>query len=261
MFPNLLDLMVLAGFALSPSMVRPDTNVWVPLAIGPSATQADLSFNGIDEALAALANARREGAAACAELARAQAELFAVTLKLRTDLESGSEFLQATKAMYVAKAHYEKLSTPILASLVQRADYRDAAAALERAQQTSAKVRSRADVTSDQRVAVSEALLAAKVAVANIQNDAINADISAVKAKQAYLQAAQHVRELRAQLLKAIQRDASFIAAKRAVDVARAKADVADENLAAIQERAFDQLTGRRGQTDLTSTRGLLEVP
>jgi hypothetical protein len=242
-------------------MVRSDPNVGVPPVVRPPATRPSLSFTGIDDALAALTKARREEAAACAELAKAQAELLGVTLKLRTDLESGSEFLQAAKAMYVATAHYAQLSKTVVASLVQRADYRDAAAALERAQQASADISSRADVTTEQRVSVSQALLAAKVAVANIQNEAINADISALKAKQSYLQAAQQVRELRAQLLKSVQQDPSFIAAKQAVDVARAKADVADEQFAIVQERALDLLTGRRGQTDLTSTRGLLEPP
>ena len=247
------SLIVLAGVTLG-SLACADANVQVPLQLPMPATRPDVSIAGINDALVAVSKAEKEDAAARVELIKAQADLSSIVIRLRSELETSDEIVEATKAWYAARANYADLVRPILDSVVQRADHRDAAAALHRAQQTASVVCSRAGVTTEERVAVSQAVLAAKVTMGKIEGEALSSDIAVVKARQASLEAAQHLRDLRAQAVRSIQQDPGYLAAKQAVDDARAKVAVTDEKIATLQDRAAGQMGVRRGWADWTTT-------
>ena len=252
--------MVFAGGWDGPTFVIP----MPPPATRPS--EADM--NTVADAQAAVVAAQRELAVARAESVNAQATFKRVTRELRSELETGNQMARARGAVSMAKAEYDAATAPVLASLAQRADYREACAARARAEQVAADVRAHAGASTSERVAASQALLDAKSAVARLENCAFDSSRVVANARAEYVVAVEGMWNVRRQLDEKMDLDPRYLPAQQAVAdaqdwviAAERELAVAKQNLDAAQSRYTAKQTARQDVVDWAKNHGLPEPP
>ena len=268
---KVLQTIVLGGATAVSSIALADGGsgfrIVVPMP-PPASRPSEADLSAVGDAQSIVVIAQKQAADAHAELTRAQAELKRVTRQLQGGLEASGGMISARDAVVRAKAAYEAATKQVLSALAQRADYREACAAVTRAQQASADVSSRIDSGFEERVAAGQAVLNAKTAVSRIESAALDGDPDVTKAWGQCVAASGHLREVRAQLEGTLHQDPTYFFACQAVDEARDKAFMADKELAAAKqdlvaarERVADKQAARQQVADWAKSHGLPEPP
>jgi hypothetical protein len=234
----------------------------------PASRPSDADLSAIADAQSVVIIAQKAAADAHAELAKDQADLKRIARQLQGRVETSSDMVAAREAVIRAKAAYEVATKPVLAALAQRADYREACAALTRAQQDSGEVSSRVGASFEARVAAGQVVLNAKTAVSTLETLALDNDPAVTRAWSQCLAASGQLREVRARLEGAVHQDPGYVAACEVVDEAQDKVFVADkelaaakQDLAAARDRVTDKLAARQQVADWAKSHGLPDPP
>jgi hypothetical protein len=267
---KMMQMIVLAGVTAVSSFANADDSmlrVVVPMP-PPTSRPSDIDVSAVSEAQKLFDSARKEAVAAHADLIKAQTALTRITASLQSQAETDSALRDAADALSAAKAAREVLVQPILASLADGSPCREALAALSKAQQTADQLRIRPQASIEDRAAAAQAVLDAKVAVAQLENAALESNPEVVAANKSCLEASQRLKQLRAQLFQGIHQDQAYIAASKAVDDARERASAADQQLSlarqdmfTAQKRLADKLDSRQQVLYWTYTHGLPDPP
>jgi hypothetical protein len=271
MSKKLLRTIVLAGVTAASSIVLAEDGsgfrIVVPMP-PPASRPSDADFTAVADAQSVLIVAQKEAADAHAELAKAQAELKRTTRQLQAGLETSSDMVAAREAVVRAKTAHEVAAKPVLAALAHCDDYREACAALTRAQQNLAEVSSRVGASFEDRVAAGQAVLNAKTAVSRLETAALDNDPGVSQAWTQCVAASGRLREVRARLEGATHQDPTYFAACQAVDDAHDKVFVADkelaaakQDLAAARDRVADKQVARQQVADWAKSHGLPDPP
>jgi len=268
---KLLRTVVIASMTTASSIVLADDGsgfrVVVPMP-PPASRPSDADRTAVADAQSIVIVAQKEAAEAHAEVAKAQADLKRIRRQLQGALETSSDVVTAREAVVRAKTAHEAATKPVLAALAQRADYREACAALTRAQQASAEASSRVGTSFEERLAAGQAVLNAKTALNRLETAALDNDPAVVQAWSQCVAASGRLREVRALLEQTIQLDPSYTASNQAVDEAQGKALAADweltaakQDLAAARDRVADKQAARQQVAEWAKSHGLPEPP
>jgi hypothetical protein len=271
MKPKLFHIIVLASVTAASSVALADDGSGIRMVVPmppPTSRPSEADFSAIADAQKWFDNARKDASAARADLIKAQSDLNRITRSLQTQLDTDGPLADAANAVEAAKATYEELAQPIMASLAELAPYREARVALATAQQAADEVRARPEAGTEERFVAAKAVLDAKATVAQLENAALVNNPDVVNAKTNCLEAAQHLRATRLRLLQAIHQDPAYVAASQAVDDARERSAAADQQLAAAkqdlfasQRRLADKQESRQQILDWTYSHGLPDPP
>jgi hypothetical protein len=233
-------------------------------ATGPSETDVTAVTNAQDVFI----GAQREADAADAELVRAEGEWKRVARQLRWELEVSRDMLSAKEMVTSAQAAYEAATRPVLASLAERADYREACDAVARAREGTAEVSAHNAASFEQRVAAAQALLNRRAAVSKLEREAFENDPEVAHARSRRAAAAAHLRQVRSRLQRAVQEDPSYVAASQAMQDAEDKASAAERHLATAKldlsgalNRVSNKEAARQLVCDWAKRHGLPDPP
>jgi hypothetical protein len=267
---KLLQMMAIVGVTVASSVVMADESplrVVVPMP-PPTSAPSEADVSDITNAQRLLDTARKDAVAAHADLIKAQVNLNRITQSLQSHFETDGALGDAVNAVAAAKVAYESLAQPILVSLTDHATYREARAALAKAQQAADEVRARPQASTSERLAVAQAVLDAKARVAQLENTALDSNADLFTAKTNYLEAEKRLKATRVQLWQAIRQDPAYLSASQEIDEARERSTAADQQLAtakldlyAAQRRLADKLDSRQAILDWTYRHGLPDPP
>jgi hypothetical protein len=264
-------MIVLAGVTAAASSVALGDSSGVRIVVPmppPTSRPSDSELSAVSGAQQSLEQADRDAGVAYATLIRAQANLDRVTHALQIQMETSGPMTAAMESVASAKAAYDQAAEPVLAVVTDRSLDREARAALVRAQQEADQVRARANATTQERIAAAQAVLDAKVAVAQLENAALDGNSDVANTKKNYVDATQRLKEMRMQAWQALHQDPAYLEARRSLDDARERLISADlqvsdarQALYASQRQIADKQESRQQIVEWVREHGLPEPP
>lgn len=214
-----------------------------PLPPKQQVTIPNIDTTGLDAA-------KKDEAAAKAEEKKALNEVNQVHAKLTKGFETKPEVVEATQAASKAKAAYDAVATPIAKSVESSTGYKTQLAAVTLADKHVDEVKAKPDTTPQQRMDAAKAALEAHNALTQMKTEALTADPKVAAAKKDYEAASQALAKVRQDLDATVKDDPDLVAAKKALDDAKAKTKEADDKVAAATKDIADQKAKRQAALD-----------
>jgi hypothetical protein len=152
-------------------------------------------------------------------------------------LEATPPYAQANSELKAAQAQYAKAAARVKSELSADPKYKQAVAERTRLQEEKERLRSDPTATPEQRLKAASDTLAAAGAVAKLEQQAIEDDGDATKAKAAITQAQYTLKELERNALAQAARDPGLLAAKQKVDAAKVQLADAEKNLSEVKKQ------------------------
>ena len=167
--------------------------------------------------------------------------------KIVKALEATPPYAQATSDLKAAQAKYSKATAKVKASLAVDPKYKQAVAERTRLQTEKERLRSDPSATPEQRLKTATDTLAAAAEVSKLEQQAIEDDGDATKAKAAMTQAQYTIDELKRGALAQAGKDPGILAAKQKIDAAKVQLAEAEK---ALQEVRKQQATAEAQRMD-----------
>jgi hypothetical protein len=204
---------------------------------------------------AALDQAKKDDAAAKADEKKALAAVSAAHGKLMKGFDGKPEVVEANKKIAAAKEAYAAASAPLLKALEATPEYKAKQQAVVTADQDVTTFRADPNATPQQRMDAAKKALEARNAVSQARTDAVAGNAEVSKAKSDLDGATAALNKLRTEFENSIASDPDLVAAKQALDEAKARTKDADGKLAAAQKDVQSQKQAR--ETALAEQRKL----
>jgi hypothetical protein len=152
-------------------------------------------------------------------------------------LEATPPYVQATTDLKAAQAKYTKAAAKVKATLNADPKYKAAVAERTRLQTEKEQLRSDPAATPEQRLKVATDTLAAAGAVSQLEQQAIEDDADATKAKATITQSQYTLDELKRNALSQAAKDPGIQAAKQKVDAAKVQLADAEKALQDVRKQ------------------------
>ena len=190
----------------------------------------------------AVAQAKKRVSEADTQVRKAMAGARLEADKIVKTLEATPPYAQATNDLKAALTKYTRAAAKVKASLASDPAYKNAVAERTRLQDEKERMRSDPTATPEQRIKTASDTLAAAGAVTKLEQQALEDDGEATKAKAAITQAQYTIDELKRAALAQAAKDPGLLAAKQKVDAAKVQLADAEKGLqeARKQQAAAD---------------------
>jgi len=152
-------------------------------------------------------------------------------------LEATPPYAQATSDLKAAQAKYAKAAAKVKATLNADPKYKAAVAERTRLQIEKERLRSDPSATPEQRLKVATDTLAAAGAVSQLEQQAIEDDADATKAKATITQSQYTLDELKRNALAQAAKDPGIQAARQKVDAAKVQLADAEKALQDVRKQ------------------------
>ena len=152
-------------------------------------------------------------------------------------LEATPPYVQANGDLKAAQAKYAKATAKAKSALAADPKYKQAVAERTRLQMEKERLRSDPAATPEQRLKAATDTLAASAEVAKLEQQAIEEDGDATKAKAAMTQAQYTLEELKRSALAQAAKDPGLLAAKQKVDAANLQLADAEKGLQEVRKQ------------------------
>lgn len=156
------------------------------------------------------------------EVIKAQEDLSAVEKRLRDDFEKGDDFTKADAALKQAQGDYDAAVKAAVDKIKDKPEYAAAVDALKKVEDEQITARLNPGAKVDPELA--GRVMDARMAVHKLEIDAGDADPAAKDAKAKVIAAKEAMGALRGKFDESMRQDADYVAAKKALDDARAAA-------------------------------------